>query len=79
MINYRRELKMRANIRRKGKIEKIIKFAKRMKRIQEKVVVVLKRAQKKIKKQVDKRGGKIKVQNKENKVMLNTKDLVFKK
>jgi len=31
MANYRRELRMRANIKRKGKIEKTIKFATKMK------------------------------------------------
>ena len=34
MENYRRKLRMRIDIRRKGKVEKITKFAKRMKKVQ---------------------------------------------
>ena len=33
IVNYSRELRMRVNVRRKGKIEKITEFAKRIKRI----------------------------------------------
>jgi len=33
IANYRRKLKIGADIRRKGKVEKITKFMKRMKRI----------------------------------------------
>ena len=33
MANYRRELRMRADIRRKGKVEKVIEFVKRIKKI----------------------------------------------
>jgi len=43
MVNYRRELKIEVNIRRRKKIEKVIEFAGRMKRIQKEVEVVLER------------------------------------
>jgi len=33
IINYRRKLRMKADIRRKGKIEKVTEFAKRMKKV----------------------------------------------
>ena len=46
---------MGADIRRKGKIEKVTEFAKRMKKVQEEAKVVLKKAQKEMKYQVDKR------------------------
>jgi len=33
MANYSRELRMRTDIRRKGKVEKVTEFAKRMKKV----------------------------------------------
>ena len=44
MANYGRELRMGADIRRKGKMKKAIKFAKRMRRVQEKAEAILRRA-----------------------------------
>ena len=44
MENYRRELRIRADIRRKGKVEKVIEFAKRAKKVQRKARTVLKKA-----------------------------------
>ena len=44
MVNYRRELRIGIEIRKKGKMEKTIEFAERMKRVQEKAGVVLKKA-----------------------------------
>jgi len=35
MVNYGGELKMGTNIRKKGKVEKLMEFAKRMKKVQE--------------------------------------------
>jgi len=49
ITNYRRELRMGINIRRKEKVEKITKFVKRMKKVQEEVGAVLKKAQKEMK------------------------------
>ena len=49
MENYRRELRMGANIRRKRKIEKVIKFAERIRRVQEEAGAVLKKVQKEMK------------------------------
>jgi len=40
---------MEVDIRREGKIEKIMKFVERMKRVQEKARAVLKKAQEEIK------------------------------
>ena len=45
MANYGRELRMGVDIRRKKKMEKATEFAERMKKVQEKAKVVLKRAQ----------------------------------
>jgi len=33
MVNYRRELRMGADIRKKGKVKKVIEFAERMKKV----------------------------------------------
>ena len=49
ITNYRRELRMGINIRRKEKVEKITKFVKRMKKVQKEVGAVLKKAQKEMK------------------------------
>jgi len=45
---------MGANIRKKEKVEKAMEFVKRMKNVQEEIVVALKKIQKKIKQQADK-------------------------
>ena len=69
---------MGVDIRRKRKIEKAMEFVERMKKIQEEVGALLKKAQKKIKQQADKRRNKAEVWKVENKVMLSMKDLMFK-
>jgi len=44
MANYGRELRMGVDIRRKEKIEKVMEFMKRMKRVQEEAEVALRKA-----------------------------------
>jgi len=58
MANYERELKIGADIKRKGKVEKAIEFVERMRQVQEKIRVALKKAQEDMKRQVDKRRKK---------------------
>ena len=41
MVNYSRELRMEANIRRKEKVEKAIEFTKRMKKVQKEARAIL--------------------------------------
>jgi len=53
MANYGRELRMGADIRKKGKVEKAMEFVERMKRIQEEAGAALKKAQEDMKRQVD--------------------------
>ena len=53
MANYGRELRMGGNIRKKGKVEKVIEFVERMK-VQEEVEAALKKAQEDMKRQIDK-------------------------
>jgi len=45
IANYRRELRMGTDIRKKGKIEKATEFVERMKKIQEEVGAALRKAQ----------------------------------
>ena len=78
MANYGRELRMEIDIRRKGKIEKATEFAKRIKKMQEEAGAALKRVQKEIKQQADKGRKEAKKQKVGNKIMLSTKDLIFK-
>ena len=53
MANYRRELRIRVDIRKKEKVEKTTEFVKRMKKVQEEVEAVLRKAQKEMKWQAD--------------------------
>jgi len=78
MANYSRELRMEADIRKNGKIEKATEFVEKIKKKQEKDRVVLKKAQVEMKQQLYRRRKKAKEWKKEDKVMLSTKDLVFK-
>ena len=53
MANYGRELRMEANIRRKEKVEKVTEFVERIKKVQEKVGVALKKVQEDMKRQTN--------------------------
>ena len=77
IANYGRELQIGADIRKKGKVEKAMEFVERMRKVQEEVGAALKKAQEDMKRQVDRR-RESKDQKKEDKVLLSTKDLVFK-
>jgi len=49
IANYGRELKIGADIRRKGKIEKAMKFAERIKKVQKKARTALRKTQEEMK------------------------------
>ena len=57
MANYGRELRMGADIREKGKVEKAMEFVERMKKVQEEAGAALKKMQEDMKRQAD-RGRK---------------------
>ena len=76
--NYGRELRIGEDIRKKEKIEKAIEFVERMKQVQEEIGVTLKKVQKDIKRQVDKGRRESEEWKREDRVLLSTKDLVFK-
>jgi len=77
MENYGRELRMGINIRRRRKMEKVMKFAERIKKVQKKVETVLK-VQEKMKQQTDRERRESEMWKAEDKVILRIKDLVFK-
>ena len=78
MVNCGRELRMRADIRKKRKVEKATKFIEKIKKIHEEARTALKKIQEDIKRQADKERKKSEKWKKEDKVMLSIKDLVFK-
>jgi len=53
MANYGRKLRMGGDIRRKEKMEKVMEFVERMKRVQEEVGAALKKTQKEMKRYAD--------------------------
>ena len=55
-----------------------MKFAKRMRKVQKKARVALRKIQEDMKQQADKERKKAEEQKKEDKVMLSIKDLIFK-
>ena len=78
MANYGRELRIGGDIRKRGKIKKATEFVERMKKVQEEAGTVLKKAQKDMERQVDKRRKESKNWKKKDRVLLSIKDLVFK-
>jgi len=45
IANYRRELRIRVDIKRKRKVEKAMEFVERIKRVEDKVEIILKKIQ----------------------------------
>jgi len=78
MANYGRELRMGGDIRRRGKVEKVMEFVERMKKVHEKAEAALKKVQEDMKRQADRGRKETKDWKKRNRVLLSTKDLVFK-
>ena len=78
MANYRRKLRMGGDIRKREKVEKAIEFVERMKKVQEEAEAALKKAQEDMKRQTDKRRKKSEDWKKGDRVLLSTKNLVFK-
>ena len=78
MVNYGRELRMEGDIKKRGKVEKAIEFAKRMKKVHEEAGAVLTKVQENMKRQTDKGRKETENWKKGDRVLLSTKDLVFK-
>ena len=78
MANYRRELRMGGDIRKKGKVESATEFMERMKKVHEEVGAALKKTQEEMKRYMDRNRKETERWKKGDKVLLSTKDLVFK-
>ena len=78
MANYGRELRMGKDIRKKGKVESATEFVEKMKKVYEEARVVLKKMQEEMKRYMDQSRKETKDWKKGNRVLLSTKDLVFK-
>jgi len=78
MANYGRKLRMEDDIRKRGKVEKAMEFVERMKKVHEEAGAALKKAQEDMKRQADKGRKETQDWKNEDRVLLSTKDLVFK-
>ena len=78
MENYGREMRMGGDIRRKGKVESATEFVERMKKIHEEVEAALRKTQEEMKRYADRGRKETEEWKKEDRVLLSTKDLVFK-
>jgi len=78
IVNYRRELRMGGDIRKKRKVEKATEFVERLKKVQEEAEAALRKAQEEMKRYADRKRKEMEEWKKGDRVMLSTKDLVFK-
>jgi len=78
MANYGKELRMGGDIRRKGKVESATAFIERMKKVHEEAKAALRKTQEEMKKYADRGRKETEVWKKEDRILLSTKDLVFK-
>ena len=69
---------MGGNIKKRGKVERMMEFVERIKKVHEEAEVVLKKAQEDMKRQADWDKKETVNQKKGDRVLLSTKDLVFK-
>ena len=53
MANYRKELRMGENIRKKGKVESAMEFVEKMKKVHEEAAAALKKMQEEMKQYMD--------------------------
>ena len=78
MANYGKEVRIGGDIRKKGKVESATGFVERMKKVHEEAGVALKKTQQEMKKYADRSRKKTEKWEKGDRVLLSTKDLVFK-
>jgi len=78
MANYGKELRMGGDIRKKGKVESAMEFVERIKKVHEEVGAALKKMQEEMKRYVDQSREETEDWKKGDRVLLSTKDLVFK-
>ena len=78
MANYGKEVRIGGDIRKKGKVESVMEFVERMKKVHEEAGAVLKKTQEEMKRYADRSRKKTEKWKKGDRVLLSTKDLVFK-
>ena len=78
MANYGRELRMGGDIRKRGKVESTTEFVEKMKRVHEEAVAALRKTQEEMKQYADRSRRETEEWKKGDRVMLSTKNLVFK-
>ena len=78
MANYGKELRMGGDTKKKGKVESTMEFVERMKKVHEETGATLKKTQEEMKKYADQSRKETEDWKKEDRVLLSTKDLVFK-
>ena len=78
MVNYGKELRMGGDIRRKERVESATEFVERMKKVHEEVGAALKKTQEEMKRYADRGRKETEEWKKGDRVLLSTKNLVFK-
>ena len=78
MANYGKEVRIEGDIRRKGKVESVTEFVQRMKKVHEEAGAALKKTQEEMKRYADRSRKETEKWKKGDRVLLSTKDLVFK-
>ena len=78
MANYGKEVRMGGDIRKKGKVESAMEFVERIKKVHEEAEAALKKTQEEMKRYVDRSRKETEKWKREDRVLLSTKDLVFK-
>ena len=78
IANYGKEVRIGGDIRKKGKVESATEFVKRMKKIHEEAGAALKKMQQEMKRYADRSRKETEKWEKGDRVLLSTKDLVFK-
>ena len=61
MANYKRELRMCVDLKRKEKMEKATEFVERMRKVQEEAKAILVKTQEEMKRQVDRERKKVEI------------------
>jgi len=78
MANYGRELRMGGDIRKKGKVESVTEFVEKLKKVHEEAGAALRKTQEEMKRYVDQSRKETEKWRKGDRILLSTKDLVFK-
>ena len=78
MANYGKEMRMGGDIRRKGKVESATEFVERMKKVHEEAEAALRKTQEEMKRYADRNRKETEKWKKGDRILLSTKDLVFK-